>query len=111
MKAKATTTPCSDLSYVLLVQQPQDNSQFDTQLLFFHKGQYIGIDSTYPQQVMNIEDKGNALVVVTYKDWEALEEAGGSNAEAPNYTTTVTFFWDAQASQLGTIGEFPNQGL
>ncbi|WP_313677553.1 hypothetical protein [Corynebacterium stationis] len=40
-----------------------------------------------------------------------MEEAGGSNAEAPNYTAIVTFFWDAHNDQLGTIGEFPNQGL
>ena len=78
--------------------------------MFFHQGEYIGIDSTFPQQVMNIEDKGTRLIV-TYKDWEALEEAGGSNAEAPNYTATVTFFWDAHNGQLGTIGEFPNQDL
>lgn len=77
--------PCSDLSYALLVQQPRGNSQFGTQLLFFHQGEYIGIDSTSPQQVMNIEDKGTRLIV-TYKDWEALEEAGGSNAEAPPTT-------------------------
>lgn len=109
-EGESSYDPCSDLSYALLVQQPQGNSQFVTQLLFFHQGEYIGIDSTFPQQVMNIEDKGTRLIV-TYKDWEALEEAGGSNAEAPNYTATVTFFWDAHNGQLGTIGEFPNQNL
>ena len=61
--------PCADLSYALLVQQPQGNAQFGTQMLFFHKGEYIGIDSTHPQQVMDIEDHGNRLVV-TYKNWE-----------------------------------------
>ena len=101
---------CADLSYALLVQRPQGNSQFGTQILFFHHGEYIGIDSTYPQQAMNIEDKDNALVV-TYKDWEALDDAGGSNAESPNYTATVTFFWDEATNQLGTEGTFPNQGL
>lgn len=51
---------------------------------------------------MNIEDKGNALVVVTYKDWEALDDAGCSNAGAPNYTATGIFFWDETTNQLGT---------
>jgi len=101
---------CSDMSYALLVQQLQGTSQFGTPLLFFHKGQYIGLDSTYPQQVMNIEDKG-ARLIVTYKGWEALEEAGGSNTEGSNYTAIVTFFWDAQNGKLGTIGEFPNQSV
>lgn len=58
--------PCADLSYALLVQQPQGNAQFGTQMLFFHRGEYTGIDSTHPQQVMDIEDHGNRLVV-TYK--------------------------------------------
>src|SRR5699024_10829699 len=65
--------PCADLNYALLVQRPQGNSQFGTRILFFHHGEYIGIDSTYPQQAMNIEDKGNTLVV-TYKDWGALDD-------------------------------------
>ena len=56
---------------------------------------------------MSIEYRSTRLIV-TYKDWEALEEAGGSDAEAPNYTATVTFFCDARNGQLGTIGEFPN---
>ena len=81
-----------------------------TQLLFFHQGEYIGIDCASQQQVVSIEDRGPRLIV-TYKDCEALEEAGGSNAEAPNYTATMTFFWDAHNGQLGTIGEFPNQNL
>ena len=102
--------PCADLSYALLMQQPQGNAQFGTQMLFFHKGEYIGIDSTHPQQVMDIEDHGNRLVV-TYKDWKALEESGLPNAAAPDFTATVTFFWDNHADQLGTEGEFPNQGL
>ncbi|WP_376783782.1 LppP/LprE family lipoprotein [Corynebacterium stationis] len=46
--------PRFDLSYALLVQQPQGNSQFGTQLLFFHPGEYIGIDSAFPQQVISI---------------------------------------------------------
>lgn len=102
--------PCADLSYALLVQQPQGNSQFGTQLLFFHKGEYLGIDSTYPQQVIDIVDGGDRLTV-TYKDWEAQREAGAPNAEASKYTATVTFFWDEAAGQLGTEGELPNQGL
>lgn len=102
--------PCADLNYALLVQRPQGNSQFGTQILFFHHGKYIGIDSTYPQQAMNIEDKGNTLVV-TYKDWEALNDAGSSNAEAPNHTATETFFWDEASNQLGTERKFPNREL
>ena len=53
----------AELSYALLVQRLQGNSQFGTQILFFHRGEYIDIDSTYPQQAVNLEDRGNALVV------------------------------------------------
>ena len=72
--------PCADFSYALLVQQPPGNSQFGSQLLFFHQGEYICYFSTkvntsgsiphYPQQVMSIEDRGTRLIV-TYDDWEA----------------------------------------
>src|SRR5699024_2782517 len=101
---------CADLSYALLVQRPQGSSQFGTQILFIHHGEYIGIVSTYPQQAMNNEDKDNALVD-TYKDWEALDDAGGSNAESPNSTALVTIVPDEATNQLGTEGTFPNQGL
>ncbi|MDN6136778.1 hypothetical protein [Corynebacterium sp.] len=57
---------------------------------------------------MSIEDRGNRLIV-TYKGWEALAGSGCPDAEAPNYTATVTFFWNAYNGQLGAIGEFPNQ--
>lgn len=57
-------------------------------MLFFHQGEYIGIDSAHPEQVMSIEDRGTRLIV-TYKGWEALAGSGRPNAEAPNYTATV----------------------
>lgn len=46
-------------------------------------------------------------VTVEFKDWEALDEAGGANGEAPNYTEEVTFRWVD-----GTVvakGRIPNE--
>src|SRR5699024_7436630 len=80
---------------------PKGTSQSGSQIPDSHHDEYDGIYSTYPQQAMNIEDKGNALVVVTYKDGEALDDAGCSNAGAPNYPATGIFFRDETTNQLG----------
>ena len=82
-----------------------------TQLLFFHQGEYIGIDCASQQQVVSIEDRGTRLIL-TYKDREPWKKSADQTLQPqPNYKATMTFFWVAHNIQLGTIGEFPNQGL
>lgn len=99
---------CSDLSYALVAQAEQGNAQFGTLILMFHKGEYIGIDSTYPQQAMEITPDGDSFTVL-YKDWEALDAAGAPNAESPNYNSTVTYYWDG--SKVAHEGRIPNTNL
>lgn len=66
-ECKSNYDPCTDLSHALPIQQPQGKSQFETKILFSHKSEYLGFDSTYPQQAMEIQDKGEHLVAQTLK--------------------------------------------
>lgn len=100
--------PCNDLSYALITQARQGNSQFATQLMLFHKGKYIGIGSDTVQQTEILSDTDSS-VTVRMRDWEALQESGGANVEAPNYYSDVTFRWNG--SKVVPEGRIPNQGL
>lgn len=99
---------CSPLTYAVVEQAKQGNAQYGTKLIMFHEGQYVGIDSTYPQQVVKATptDKG---IHVVYKDWEALMESGEVNAAAGKYTSEVTYFWDGE--KVAHEGRIPNQNL
>lgn len=97
---------CSDLSYALVTQAEQGNAQFGTLILMFHQGEYIGIDSIYPQQAMDVTPDGEGRFTVLYKDWEALHAAGAANSESPNYNSTVTYYWDG--SKVAHEGRIPN---
>lgn len=99
---------CSDLSYASVVQAETGNAHFGTLILMFHKGEYIGIDSTYPQQAMEITPDGDSFTVL-YKDWEALDAAGAPNVESPNYNSTVTYYWDG--AKVAHEGRIPNTSL
>lgn len=99
---------CSDLSYASVVQAETGNAQFGTLILMFHKGEYIGIDSTYPQQAMEITPNGDSFTVL-YKDWEALDAAGAPNVESPNYNSTVTYYWDG--AKVAHEGRIPNTSM
>lgn len=101
-------SPCAELSYAMLRQEKIGNSQFATLLLFFHDGEYLGVDSTYPQQVQKIEENGDALDVI-YRDWEALEKSGKPNAAAPDYNSNVHYYWDGDSVQYD--GRIPNTHL
>lgn len=99
--------PCATLTYARFEQMPQGNAQFATKILMFNEGRYLGVDTENAQQG-EIIDSGNDWFTVRYKDWEALDEAGGSNAEAPNYTEDVTFRWNAEAGKVDVEGRLPN---
>lgn len=98
----------ADLTYAKVEQAQQGNAQYETLLIFFHKGEYLGIDSTYPQQVVSTAPSSRGLEVV-YKDWEALRDSGDANAAAGKYTSTVTYYWDG--AQVQHEGRIPNTGL
>lgn len=100
--------PCSDLSYALITQAQQGNSQFATQLMLFHKGEFIGVGSDTVQQTEILSDTDSS-VTVRMRDWEALQESGEANAQAPNYYSDVTFRWNG--SKVVPEGRIPNQGL
>ena len=100
--------PCNDLSYALITQAQQGNSQFRTQLMLFHKGKYIGVGSDTAQQA-EVLSATDSSVTVRMRDWEALQESGEANAQAPNYYSDVTFRWNG--SKVVPEGRIPNQGL
>lgn len=100
--------PCNDLSYALITQARQGNSQFATQLMLFHKGKYIGVGSDTVQQT-EILSATDSSVTVRMRDWEALQESGEANAQAPNYYSDVTFRWNG--SKVVPEGRIPNQNL
>ncbi|WP_296214937.1 LppP/LprE family lipoprotein [uncultured Corynebacterium sp.] len=100
--------PCNDLSYALITQAQQGNSQFATQLMLFHKGKYIGVGSDTVQQTEILSDTDSS-VTVRMRDWEALQESGEANAQAPNYYSDVTFRWNG--SKVVPEGRIPNQNL
>ena len=105
---RTTYDSCSDLSYASVVQAKQGNAQFGTLILMFHKGEYISIDSIYPQQAKEITPDGDSFTVL-YKDWEALDAAGAANSESPNYNSTVTYYWDG--AKVAHEGRIPNTSL
>lgn len=109
LSGRTNFNSCSDLSYALLTQAEVGNAQFGTLILMFHKGEYIGVDSLYPQQAMEITPNDDGSFTVLYKDWEALDEAGAGNAESPNYNSTVTYYWDGD--KVAHDGRIPNTSL
>lgn len=86
---------CSDLTYIWLEQARQGNSQFATKLMFFHRGEYLGVDTNNAQQVLSITADGKSIQVV-YRDWEQMDKDGAANVEAPRYNQDVRFYWDGE---------------
>lgn len=99
--------PCADLSYASIDQMPQGNAQFARQIMMFHKGEYIGVGSDRVLQHIDILNVTDDSFTARYKDWVALEEAGGANAEAPKYTKDVTYRWNGEGVEM--IGTVPGQ--
>ena len=100
--------PCNDLSYALITQAQQGNSQFRTQLMLFHKGKYIGVGSDTAQQA-EVLSATDSSVTVRMRDWEALQESGDANVNAGKYYSDVTFRWNG--SKVVPEGRIPNQNL
>lgn len=100
---------CSDLSFALIEQAQQGNAQFQTQLMLFHQGKFIGVGSDTVQQVTQVLRFDDASVTVRMKDWEALEASGDANANAQKYYSDVTFRW--VGDHVEPQGRIPNQKL
>ena len=107
-KGDSNYDTCSVLTYALAEQSQQGNAQFQTIIMMFHRGEYLGIDSIYPQQASDIEPT-NIGFDVTYKDWEALQDSREANAAAPKYTQRVLFYWNGERAAYK--GYIPNSGL
>lgn len=99
---------CSDLSYALIMQAEIGNSQFGTQLMLFHKGEFLGVGSDTIQQTQVLSTTNNS-VTVRMRDWETLYNLGKGHAEAPDYYSDVTFRW--VGDHVEPEGRIPNQEL
>lgn len=75
--------------------------------MIFHQGGYSGFPQADAPQQHTVVDTTEDSVTVEFKDWEALDEAGGANVEAPNYTEEVTFRW--VDGTVVTEGRIPNE--
>lgn len=105
--SKSRYDSCADLSYVELVQKAIGDGAYDTVLLLFHKGEYLGIDSIYSQHISSISSGGSSSFTVNYTDFEAISRANASFAEGLNkYVSPVHFSWDG--SKVQSNGRFPN---
>lgn len=98
---------CDDLTYATVEQDPQGNAQFENKPMLFHQGGYSGFPQADAPQQHTVVDTTEDSVTVEFKDWEALDEAGGANVEAPNYTEEVTFRW--VDGTVVTEGRIPNE--
>ncbi|MEX3513896.1 MULTISPECIES: LppP/LprE family lipoprotein [unclassified Corynebacterium] len=96
--------PCQTLTWATVLQAERGNAQYGTQLMLFHNGEFLGVGSDPPQQ-HTVIDSTEDSVTVRFKDYEALDAAGGGFADSPNYTEDVTFQWDG--TRVVPIGRIP----
>lgn len=106
-KGDSNVNVCDDLTYATVEQDPQGNAQFENKPMIFHQGGYSGFPQADAPQQHTVVDTTEDSVTVEFKDWEALDQAGGANVEAPNYTQEVTFRW--VDGTVVTEGRIPNE--
>lgn len=106
-KGDSNVNVCDDLTYATVEQDPQGNAQFENKPMIFHQGGYSGFPQADTPQQHTVVDTTEDSVTVEFKDWEALDQAGGANVEAPNYTEEVTFRW--VDGTVVTEGRIPNE--
>lgn len=85
---------CSPLTYAVLHETSE--SAVHTILLMFHEGEYLGIDSNYPQHAHSITVTDGGFIV-EYADFESSEHG---------HLETVEFWWDG--SKVAHSGRIPN---
>lgn len=100
--------PCADLSYALVWVTGSDRPLKQSQLMLFHRGEYIGVGALAPQSMSVVEADGTS-VHTRMLDFEAKERDQAPDALAERYQVDVTFRWNGE--RVEPIGEIPNQSL
>ena len=100
--------PCADLSYALVWVTGSTHALKQSQLMLFHRGEYLGVGALAPQS-MYVVDADDTSVHTRMVDAEAMERDQAPNAVAERYRVDVTFWWNGE--RVEPIGEIPNQSL
>lgn len=107
---KENYNTCADLSFVELRETGAWDGGYDTVLLLFHKGEYLGADSKYLQHIISISNQTDRSFTVRYSDFEAARKGGArlepGGPKADDFHSDVNFSWDG--SKVQTDGRFPN---
>lgn len=99
---------CTDLSYALITQANSGSGLVETQLMLFHKGEYLGIGSDRAQHTDILSTTENS-VTVRMQDWEALQASGEPSSAASSYYSDVTFRWNGE--RVVPDGRIPNLSM
>lgn len=99
--------PCADLSYALVWVTGSAHPLKQSQLMLFHRGDYLGVGALAPQS-MYVEEAGPDSVRTRVVDFEAMERNQAPGAEAELYRSDLTFWWNGE--RVEAVGRIPNQG-
>ena len=99
---------CTDLSYALITEGGTDDGLVDTQLMLFHKGEYLGIGSDRAQHT-DILSTTEDSVTVRMQDWEAWQASGEPVSAVSSYYSDVTFRWNGE--RVVPEGRIPNLSM
>lgn len=97
--------PCADLSYALVGVAGSTHAQRQSQLMLFHRGEYLGVGLLVPQVYRNVSGDGTTVYTEVI-DYEAMDRDGAANAVAPDYQVPLNFTWTG--SQVEPVGRIPN---
>lgn len=100
--------PCADLSYALVWVTGSDRPLKQSQLMLFHRGQYLGVGALAPQS-LSVVAADDTSVHARMLDFEAKERDQAPDVLAEQYQVDVTFWWNGE--RVEPIGEIPNQSL
>lgn len=101
-------SPCADLSYALVWVTGSTHPLKQSQLMLFHRGEYLGVGALAPQS-MYVTDSNGDSVNTRVIDFEAMERDQAPNVESELYRRDLEFWWNGE--RVEAIGEIPNQGL
>ncbi|QGU05249.1 LppP/LprE family lipoprotein [Corynebacterium comes] len=99
--------PCAELSYALVWVTGSTHPLKQSQLMLFHRGDYLGVGALAPQS-MYVTEADSESVHTRVVDFEAMERDQAPNAEAERYRTDLSFWWNGE--KVEAIGKIPNQG-
>lgn len=101
-------SPCADLSYALVWVTGSTHPLKQSQLMLFHRGEYLGVGALAPQS-MYVTDSDGYSVNTRVIDFEAMERDQAPNAESELYRRDLGFWWNGE--RVEAVGEIPNQSL